>query len=126
MKLMKLAFPLLLSLGFATSAQAVILGGATCQSEAIYGACVGIGLGANAGYRGIAIGREADANGSAGDSIAIGNFSQSRGLHTIALGHGAQANNWGSVAIGAYSTTDHEGQVSVGRPQARRRSAYPG
>ncbi|MCC7545604.1 MAG: YadA-like family protein [Aquabacterium sp.] len=120
MKIMKLALPLLLSLGFSSSALAVVLGGATCQSESIYGACVGIGLGANAGYRGIAIGREADANGAAGDSIAIGNFSQSRGLHTIALGHGAQANNWGSVAIGAYSTTDREGQVSFGRPGEER------
>lgn len=114
MKTVKLALLLLLSLGGATSAQAVVLGGATCNSENIYGACVGIGLGANAGYRGIAIGREADANGALGDSIAIGNFSQSRGLHSIALGHGTQSNYWGSVAIGAFSSTDRENQVSVG------------
>lgn len=114
MKLTKLAVSLLLSLGFATSAQAVVLGGATCNSESIYGACVGIGLGADAGYRGIAIGREALANGALGDAISIGNYSRAAGLHSIAFGQGAQANHWGSAAIGSGSITDREGQISFG------------
>ena len=119
MKFMKLALPLLLSLGFATSAQAVVLGGATCNSETIYGACVGIGLGADAGYRGIAIGREAVVGGL-GDSISIGNFSRSSGLHAIALGQGANASHWSSVALGGNSLTDREFQVSIGRPGEER------
>ena len=121
MKLMKLGLSLLLlSLGFANSAHAVVLGGATCQSESIYGACVGIGLGADAGYRGIAIGREARTTGALGDAIAIGNYSRALGLNAIAFGEGAQADHWGSVSIGAGSLTDREGQVSFGRPGQER------
>lgn len=115
MKITKLTVPLLLALGFATSAHAVVLGGAVCNSETIYGACVGVGLGADGGYRGIAIGRQALANGALGDAIAIGNFSRASGLNAIAFGQNSQADHLGSIAIGVNSQTDREGQLSVGR-----------